>query len=267
MKKIVIWLILIIAVALTVFFFGWTQYRLDKDVYGVIHTRTFGYDDTPITSGTFSWSFWALFPQNLEITQIPSKSRLVTVSIEQELPSADLYTIMTIGHPDFSYAADIAIPYAISEQAVVQLVSQYGLNEHTVSSWFIETDMKVRMIAQELLTDMFSTSDQDLSDRSLLSSRISDQLTSGLQSYFPELTIGPIRTSFTRLPDYRLYQKAKSEYEELADLKNRTLKQAIIDAPGRAADDILYIDKLESFGQLLTMYPVLLEYLQIEQRD
>ncbi len=264
MKKIAFWFVIILLLSGVVFFFGWTQYKLDKDTYGVIHTKTSGYNEKPIKSGEFSWTFLALIPKNLTITQIPSNNRIISVSVEDELPSAELYRIMAVGDPDFSYKLHIDIPYAIKEDACVKLVSEYGLNEHNSAGWFMETDEKVRQTAHELLVDLFSDNVSMYEDKKLLSSTISSYLQKELSNYFAELSFGEIMTSFSRLPDYNLYLKTKSDYQDLIELKNKTLANAINNAPEKVANDLLYIDKLESYGKLLSQYPVLLEYLQIE---
>ncbi len=264
MKRFLFWLFLILIVSGVVFFFGWTQYDLDRDMYGVVYTRTAGYAEEPIESGSFSWSGWALIPKNLQITQVPSSSRRVDMHISDELPSADIYRMMSLGDPQFSYAADIAVSYSIAKDAVVDLVRRYGLDEHNSINWFLAKDQMVRSVAGEYLQEYFRDL-ESAEDRERMADGIEGHLMGSLRSYFTELDISEVTVTFTGLPDFELYTQARESYEEMVNLKNETLAQAIAEAPGTVTENMLYLDKLQNFGLLLTQYPVLLEYLRIEQ--
>lgn len=267
MRKFIVWLFICIILSGIIFFFGWTQFRLDKDVYGVVYTRTFGYHDEPIKSGEFSWSVWSLIPKNMIITQIPAGYRTVRIHTEDTLPSASLYSMTLVGDPDFTYEMDIRVSYAVAEHSVVSLVKSYNINEKTISSWLLDTDNKVKQVANELLSDYFQHAESDAMDSADLAESVSQYLQTKLSAYFPELDFKPIQIVFLHLPDYDLYLQAKNDYVDLIELKTSTLMKALADAPEKVADNVLYLDKLESYGELLTRYPVLIEYLELELKN
>ncbi len=264
MKKFLLWLILIIIVGSVIFYIGWTQYRLDQDMYGVIYTKTSGYFEEPIESGHFSWSGWRLIPGNLTITQIPSSSRSISIRAKKTLPAADSYKMMVIGDPVFSYDADITISYSLEKGSVVALVSSYGVNELNSTTWFLAKDEMVRSIALEIITDYFIHKDVSAS-KDMISEDIKGYLSTQIKTYFTELNINDISMTFNSLPDFEIYSQAKKSYEEMVELKNETLADAILQSPEMITENMLYIDKLQNYGQLLSQYPILLEYLRIEQ--
>lgn len=263
MKKSVVLLVLAAIAAACIFFLGWTQFKIDKDMYGVTHTRTSGYSEKVLESGSFSWSALSIIPKNMTIIQIPSSRRNVYMTMHGQLPSSDLYASMSIGSPDFSFDAVLEIPYAISRDACVDLVSEYGLNSTNIYTWFSATDEKIRRVAQEMLTFLLAESESAAADTQVLSAELAREL----DAYFPELDFGEASATFSKSPDMRLYHANKAEYARIQSLKTQALEASISDTPSKTAEDILYLDRLDSYGRLLTEYPVLLEYLRLENQD
>ena len=54
MKKFLISLFILIIFSAVVFFFGWTQYRVKPEEFGVVISKTDGIDETPVENGKFS---------------------------------------------------------------------------------------------------------------------------------------------------------------------------------------------------------------------
>ncbi len=65
--KFFIWLIVLLAISGTVFFFGWLQFSVPAGSYGVMLSKSGGYYNEVITPGEFSWRWERLVPTNSEI--------------------------------------------------------------------------------------------------------------------------------------------------------------------------------------------------------
>jgi hypothetical protein len=265
MKKLIVVLILLAILAGVVFFFGWTQFKLDKNTYGVLYTKTHGYFDRPIRSGEFSWSPWALIPKNMDITEVPASVRTVNLEATGDLPQAELYSRVLSGDPDFSYTVELQVSYQLSGEYAVELVRDRGLEQVHIPNFLLNLDDSLQTVSQAYATEFFlnealSRTPEQVPDA------LSAYLRSQLASYFPELNIQDVQTLFSSAPDMMLYEQALSSYQELMARKQEALMSALDREPQEMADHLIYLDQLESYGQLITAYPLLLDYLEIEGR-
>jgi hypothetical protein len=265
MKKLIFVLVLLVILSAVIFFFGWTQFRLDKNTYGVVYTKTHGFSDQPITSGEFSWSVWALIPKNMEITQVPSSLRSVKLDADGQLPQSKLYSRVLSGDPDFSYTIQLEIDYRLKPEFAVSLVKDRGLDEIRLPGFLVGFDDSVREVSSAFTREFFSTAGSTMGSDELADA-LSSYLGAQLSGYFHELVIEDIQVLFSKPPDLAMYEQAVDAYEDLMERKQEALAQALEREPGELADHMIYLDQLESYGQLITAYPLLLDYLEIEGR-
>jgi hypothetical protein len=265
MKKLVFVLILLIILSVVIFFFGWTQFRLEKNTYGVVYTKTHGFSDQPLSSGEFSWSPWALIPKNMEITQVPSSLRSVQLDADGQLPQRQLYSRVLTGDPDFTYTIGLEIDYRIKPEFAVSLIRDRGLDEIRLPGFLVGLDDSVREVASAFTQEFFSSAGSRMSPDALPEA-LSSYLGAQLSGYFNELILEDIQVLFSKPPDLALYEQAVEAFADLMERKQAALTQALEREPGELADHMIYLDQLESYGQLITAYPLLLDYLEIEGR-
>ena len=67
MRKFLVSLLLVVIAAGVAFYFGWIQLQLPADTYGVIFTKTNGFEQNVVKPGTFVWRWQRLLPTNLTL--------------------------------------------------------------------------------------------------------------------------------------------------------------------------------------------------------
>jgi hypothetical protein len=86
-----------------------------------------------------------------------------------------------------------------------------------------------------------------------------------IQRAFPEIINFSCTIQVVRFPDYALYRSVKALYQEYLAQQNIVLSQDITREAERRINTRLRLDELAQYGELLTRFPVLLEYLVIER--
>jgi hypothetical protein len=90
-------------------------------------------------------------------------------------------------------------------------------------------------------------------------------LEADIQSAFPEIQNFSLAVRVVRFPDHILYQSLKALYRDYINHLNALLNPALLqEAEGRMGTN-LRLDELERYGELLTRYPVLLQFLALER--
>ena len=152
-------LLLLILTALTsVFFFGYYQFQLPADTYGVIFTKINGWNHDVIVPAEFRFEWEGLIPFNLKIekfTILPTES---IISSKGRLPSADVYATYLYGNPDFSYEYSLILIYTVSPGHLTSLVSEDFLRENTIEEWLNDFNTNLTVDAAAMLQTAASDS-------------------------------------------------------------------------------------------------------------
>ena len=69
-----------------------------------------------------------------------------------------------------------------------------------------------------------------------------------------------------KVPDVDLYQDAKAKYRTFLANTNSSLNQALERESAARAETELRIESLERYGQLITKYPKLIDFLAVENK-
>jgi hypothetical protein len=258
MKRLTWTLVILIIAAGAVFYFGWVQLRAPADTYGVIFTKTNGFERNVVRPGEFAWRWQALLPTNLTLYSYTLAPQTTDVQASGSLPSADLYSQFLDGHPDFSYALDFTVTYELKPESLPELTARRDLTPKTVSDWYSAFSAQCRAAALTFLASQ-DTSLADTSPDALQSS-----LKVRLTSAFPLVTILDVSTSSAHIPDIALYQKGKQLYLNVINAEQTAREEAAVNKANLDSDADEKIALLKKYGDLFNQYPVLLKYLDID---
>ena len=131
-----------------------------------------------------------------------------------------------------------------------------------LSQWYREQEDAALAEASRLLREGMKDPDFPGTGRSLPGG-LEEEVAEGLNAAFPELNFTGTRVINLRLPDGELYRRARTAYfslmETQRELSAQALEKTVSLTMGRRAD----LELLRSYGELLTTYPTLLEYLEL----
>jgi hypothetical protein len=264
MKKFLFTVFILIVLGGVCFFFGWVQLEVPVGSYGVIHSKTHGVDPEPVQSGEFRWVWYKLIPTNVQISVFQLKSGKFPIDFNSSLPSGNTYASFAgLNTTDFSWNLKGEITFSISPDMIVPLVERLNLlNQQELDAYMQETAQNIRtMIIQTL-----STIDSDTQRlEKILSGGGDIQLEQEIKRRFPEIRDFSFTISSAKFPNFTLYRQVRLLYEDFMD-KQREIVSASF---GRRAESHIEIQlhfmELEGYGELLTKYPVLLDYLALNQ--
>lgn len=243
------------------FYFGWLQIKLGENEYGVIHTRTSGWDEDILVPGKFTWRWEALIPRNLTLHIFHVVPRHESVEISGSLPSGELYGNFFEGTPDFSYNMELTMDYKLDPSTLPSLIQLSSLSSDSLASWYDEKENKALTEVAIFLKNQFSPESDFINLTDIIEEEFISDLMTVISEKVPELDITGAMVTRLELPDVVLYQKAREYYFSMMDTKLALNEEALKKAAVKAMDQSVNLELLEKYGELFSNYPSLLEYL------
>lgn len=254
-------LIIILIAAGAVFWFGWVQFSLEEGEYGVVYTKTGGYENEVIENGTFTWRWQGLLPTNLTLHKFRLDSQTVEIKRSGMLPSGDLYASMAGENVSFGWDIAGKIVYRMNPDDLPALVAN-GLSSSDLDNFYSDFESKLnseleRLIAEEIDQE----TDIPVGERL---SRFEADIKSKASSIDEKIEIVDASILEWTYPDIALYREARRLY---LDFMNK--RQAVMAEVGDSAvrrEDIQgnRLKLLEEYGRVLNNYPVLLDLFALE---
>ena len=263
MKKFLITFIILIVLAGVIFFFGWVQFSVPPGQYGVINSKTHGIDPDYVRSGEFRWIWYKLLPTNVKIVIFNLEHSRYPINYSSDLPSGDTYAnFVGLSNVNFSYNLRGEISFSINPEHIVSITKQFNIKNQE------DFDSYTRTIAQEIeltILRALSAAAMDSARIERILAGFSDnQILQEIVNKYPQIHDFSFSIHTAEIPDFILYNEIRHLYEEF--LFNQ--REAISSSFGRRAqthiENQLRFEELERYGDLLTRFPVLLEYLVIE---
>jgi hypothetical protein len=262
MKKFFLTLIFLLIIGGTVFFFGWAQLSVPPGSYGVIISKTHGVDPVPVQSGEFRWVWYKLIPTNVIIPVFSIKPERFPIEFNSSLPSGDVYSSFVGLGGDFSWNLNAVVSFSLDPEKLVQFVSRHNITDQE------GLDAHLQDIAQSIevfILRLLSSGELDTSRiERLLSGRPDEEMEREISSQFPEIRNFSFSIQSARFPDFILYTQVRMIYEEFLAKQREYITSAFGIKAESHIESQLRFDELERYGDLLTRYPVLLEYLLLE---
>lgn len=266
MKKFLISMFILIIFAGAVFFIGWGQFAVPAGSYGVMVSKTSGISQKTIVPGEFCWFWERLLPTNtsMRIFSIIPVTRTTTIS--GELPSADIYSPMLEGSPNFSYKFSVQTELMMKSNYLPNFVRRTDAKENEQLQEYL--NQQGDLIAQEVIQYILSKSLDNANNLMLLATD-TGELKAGInaESKFKDLEISNITVKTAQMPDTELYNIAKASYAEFQAKVKQSLAELTKNQSTITANDYLQIERFARWGKILQEYPILIDFLAVSRDD
>lgn len=266
MKKFLISMFILIIFAGAIFFIGWGQFAVPAGSYGVMVSKTSGISQKTIVPGEFCWFWERLLPTNtsMRIFSIIPVTRTTTIS--GELPSADIYSPMLEGSPNFSYKFSVQTELMMKSNYLPNFVRRTDAKENEQLQEYL--NQQGDLIAQEVIQYILSKS-LDNADNLMLLATDTEELKTGINadSKFKDLEISNIIVKTAQMPDTELYNIAKASYAEFQAKVKQSLAELTKNQSTITANDYLQIERFARWGKILQEYPILIDFLAVSRDD
>ncbi len=254
MKKFIFFLILLIILSGAVLYFGWVQ--IPENSQAVVFSRITGYEKNALESGSFHWRWQKLIPGTFQVHFFNVSTHREEVTSEGMLPSGELYSAILTGNPDFSYKSSFTITYRINSEDLPEYFKNNSITPEDSEKWYTEKDRIIETEGKKFLNSLMGTGETG----SL--SEIEKKLTDHMIRNITDITITDLTMSYYNIPDMDLYNEAKRQYLNLIKKRESLLLESTSASVREGADLDKQIQMLEKYGELLTKYPILLDYIK-----
>jgi len=258
-------MLILIALCAAAFFIGWAQFSVPPGSYGVISSKTHGVDPEPVHSGEFRWIWYKLIPTNVQIAVFRIVPVKYHVDFNSSLPSGDSYASFAGLGADFSWELKGEITFSLDPQALVSVVSGENLlSQEELDAYLQDIAPNIELIILRVLSS--AETDSRRLER-ILAGNADEEMEKEVKNRFPQIRDFSFVIQSSKYPDFILYRQVRLLYEEFLAKQREYVTAAF----GRRAETHIesrfHFDELERYGELLTKYPVLLEYLAMNREN
>jgi hypothetical protein len=260
MKKFLITLFFLICLGIAGFFFGWVQFEVPPGSYGIIHSKTHGADPNLVQSGEFRWIWYKLIPTNVKITVFQLKPQKFSIDFNSYLPSAESYASFAgLGTSDFSWNLKGDISFFIEPQMLITLVSrQKASDQETLDAYIEEIVQEIKVIILQIL----SSAETDTARiEKIIAGGFDIGTENEIYSKFPEIRDFSFVIINAKYPDFVLYRQIRLLYEDYLTKQREYIATGFTRRAENHIEAQFHFWELGQYGELLTKYPILLDYL------
>jgi hypothetical protein len=262
MKKIFGFFAVLLILGGTAFFFGWAQLKVPPGSYGVMRSKTHGVDPRLIREGEFRWVWYKLIPTNVSIAVFSPSPVTRSIQVKGSLPSGAVYASAAGLNMDFSYEVAGSLSFTLKADALPSFLSKQGVTDQAgLEAREIILAESIEAFAVQRL-GVYAADGESLEN--IIGTGALPSLEADILRVFPDIENLSCTIRVVRLPDLALYSLAHSVYEDYLARQGELLKTDISASAERHLSAQLRYDELEKYGELLTKYPVLLQYLALE---
>ena len=262
MKKFIIFMLFLLIIGTAGFYMGWAQFVVPPGSYGVMRSKTHGVDLQVIKEGEFRWVWYKLIPGNAEIRIYTPGYISQAIWINGSLNSGNVYAAVAGNNADFSWEFYCDISFSISPEALPLLSITENLNsQEDLEALENEYAQRIETFIQRRLYTIVT--DEDVVE-SLLLTGILPEINREIEAVFPELE--KIRCNFRviKYPDILLYRSLRELYAQYLAFQMQLLEDEVSISAEFMIGSRLRFDELEKYGEILSRYPILLEFLALE---
>lgn len=254
-------LIIILIAAGAVFWFGWVQFELGEGDYGVVYTKTNGYETEVLTNGEFAWRWEGLLPTNLTLHIFKLETRTIEIKRNGVLPSGDLYASMAGDGVSFNWEIDGKIVYRMNPDSLPAMVAD-GMASSEIDTFYSDFESKlnselVRLIANEIDKDV----EVPMGDRL---SQFEEDMKAKAAAIDNRIEIVEASILEWTYPDMDLYKESRRLYLDFMGKRQAVLTEVDDSAARREDVQGNRLNLLEEYGRVLNEYPVLLDLFALD---
>jgi hypothetical protein len=261
MKKFFTTLLVLVIIAGAGVFFGWAQFGIPPDACGVIRSKTHGLYPQLVQPGEFLWIWYKLIPTNTETTVLRLSPVNHDFSAESALPSGKIYSTFAGIETDFSWKINAALSFSINPDAIIPLFSKNTISSQEDLTRF-EKDIAGQIEA--FILRCIEQEDNFAQVETLLKDGENPWFENEILKQFPSLNDFSLKVKSAKFPDFALYKQTKGLFESYIAVQKAYATGDIQERAKNRIDSMFRFDELELYGALLTKYPILLEYLTLE---
>ncbi len=259
--KIIIFFLLLVILGGTVFYFGWIQIRLNEHSYGVIFTKTSGYEQEVVRPGEFNWRWEAIIPTNMTLHRIDVSPRSMEIGKQGKLPSGEIYGSILKENPDFSYSFNLRVEYKLLPEKLPTLVEEQGINDESMDQFYTSFEQNLSNRVARFIESRIDSSDPAI----FPTSTFTEALKKDLRGIREEIEIVQVSLLKIEIPDMRLYRNSRDYYMDILDTRRETEAATLRKEREWVVSEEAKLQVLKQYGELFTEYPGLVQYLALSQ--
>lgn len=257
--------LLILLLGGAAFFFGWVQLSVPIGSYGVMRSKTHGLDPQIIQAGDFRWVWYKLIPTNVSIEVFTIDNNISrTFRVQGILPSGADYAAFAGFETDFSFELNGVFSFNIRPQSLISLLEDRRILDQRDLVEFerqLVNDMQ-SFILQRLHLHM---NNADMVKEMVLSGRLAP-LEQEVAEEFPFIENFSCRINSSRFPDFELYYQFRAMYNDYVARIRDFMRSNAMFMPEARVRSFMRLDELARYGELLSRFPILLDFLTLESQ-
>jgi len=260
MKKFLVTFFFLIILVCVGFFAGWVQFSVPPGSYGIINSKTHGVDPEVVQSGEFRWVWYKLIPTNAQITVFRLETVKSALDFNSSLPSGNIYAEFAgLTARDFSWNLNGEISFSLDPEKLVSIVSQNNITDQEGLDTYL--DNITRNMKVIILRTLTSVDADSARLEKLLSGSPDAEMEREIKNRFPEIRDFSFVITSATFPDFVLYRQVRLLYEEFLSMQREYVTAGFTKRAENHIETQLRFGELERYGELLTKYPILMDYL------
>jgi len=264
--KLFLFVILLILVGGAAFYFGWIQFQLEEHSYGVVFSKTSGYEQEVVRPGEFNWRWEALIPTNLTLHEIEVLPQSIDIEKSGSLPSGSVYSQAVDVTTGFKYKLAFSLAYSLQPEQLPQLVQEEALTVDTLDDYYQKADQRMASIVTSYVENSI-ISKQDITANDFKISAVETALIEKLQNEFQYFEIHSVNLTEIEIPDIDLYQAARSYYFNMLETRQETETATLRQEREWIVSQESKLEVLKKYGELFTDYPGLIQYMALQENQ
>lgn len=262
MKKIFVTFFFLVILGGIGLFLGWVQLAVPPGSYGIIQSKTHGVDPKPVQSGEFRWIWYKLIPTNVKISVFSVKPQKFSIDFSSSLPSGDSYASFAgLGAAEFAWNLKGEISFNLDPNMLTALVSERKAEDQETLDVYLE-DI-ARNIKVIILQTLSSAETDAARIEKLLSGSADAEMEKEINAKFPEIRDFSFIIINARYPDFVLYRQTRLLYEDFLQRQREYVTAGFARRAETHIELQFHFWELEQYGELLTKYPILMDYLAL----
>ena len=265
MKK--FWFITIVLIILggAVFFLGWDQLTVPPGSFGVMRSKTHGLDAQVISDGAFRWIWYKAIPTNVRVSVFTLGPVRRSIRAEGSLSSGETYAALAGLDADFSWEVQGDIEFRLRPEMLPELSDREHINDNEgLRQYENRLATRIEFLVLQRLIGYAEREDETLFGPAMFIGSI-PELNRDILAIYPEIESLDCVIRVVRRPDYALYNAVRELQEEFLAWQSTILEGDLTLEAERRIETRIRLDELTRYGELLTRYPILIQYLFLER--
>ena len=265
MKKFLFVLILLLALGGTVFFLGWAQLTVPPGSYGVMRSKTHGLESKVITEGEFRWIWYKVIPTNATVSVFNLNPVKYPIRSTGSLSSGQVFANLAGLEADFSWEIAGEMVFRIRPDYLPELSAKENIYDDAgLRKAEVALAARIESVVLQKLRN-YTDYDYERKMEAITINGVLPEMDREISAMFHEIENFSCSFRIVRHPDYALFLRVKGLYDEYLSRQSEVLRQDILSEAETRIFTRMRLDELARYGELLSKYPILLQYMALEK--